>query len=354
MERQKYRYHLAFQCTKNGHFRANMTYYVNASSEAEAKRLVKESYPDAKAFRIIGKWENTPRKTNNANAKESTATTKKVNSAPKAAESCGAGRKTSDVPHVEPEEIIRSIWNKRKAEMRKLQEQLEANYSRNLSRLTSECEAKRTKLNKELDRTKKTIEEKAAYRKTVGLFQFEKQKSIKREREYTAASKEDFIVNIFNYKSHGYTVTKCFRRRIYDENVIWFPPLGMHEDIYLMSQIIFYAGSIVHLPEVLYHYRKDNPGSFCSQDRKKRHIASTTNLLDLYIHYRENLKGSPIEKVAGGILMRAGQHSMLHGYDFFSEYPFLAEDIVKTKISFRYRTSVLVQIAVKIYALFRK
>lgn len=179
-------------------------------------------------------------------------------------------------------------------------------------------------------------------------------KSIKREREYTAASKEDFIVNIFNYKSHGYTVTKCFRRRIYDENVIWFPPLGMHEDIYLMSQIIFYAESIVHLPEVLYHYRKDNPGSFCSQDRKKRHIASTTNLLDLYIHYRENLKGSPIEKVAGGILMRAGQHSMLHGYDFFSEYPFLAEDIVKTKISFRYRTSVLVQIAVKIYALFRK
>jgi len=179
-------------------------------------------------------------------------------------------------------------------------------------------------------------------------------KSIKREREYTAAYKEDFIVNIFNYKSHGYTVTKCFRRRIYDENVIWFPPLGMHEDIYLMSQIIFYAESIVHLPEVLYHYRKDNPGSFCSQDRKKRHIASTTNLLDLYIHYRENLKGSPIEKVAGGILMRAGQHSMLHGYDFFSEYPFLAEDIVKTKISFRYRTSVLVQIAVKIYALFRK
>lgn len=179
-------------------------------------------------------------------------------------------------------------------------------------------------------------------------------KSIKREREYTAASKEDFIVNIFNYKSHGYTVTKCFRRRIYDENVIWFPPLGMHEDIYLMSQIIFYAESIVHLPEVLYHYRKDNPGSFCSQDRKKRHIASTTNLLDLYIHYRENLKGSPIEKVAGGILMRAGQHSMLHGYDFFSEYPFLAEDIVKTRISFRYRTSVLVQIAVKIYALFRK
>jgi len=61
MERPKYRYHLAFQCTRNGHFRSFMTYYVNASSEAEAKRLVKEYYPDAKAFRVIGKWENKPK-----------------------------------------------------------------------------------------------------------------------------------------------------------------------------------------------------------------------------------------------------------------------------------------------------
>lgn len=178
--------------------------------------------------------------------------------------------------------------------------------------------------------------------------------SVKREREYTAATKDDFIINIFNYKSHGYTVTKCFRRRIYEENVIWFPPLGMHEDIYLMSQIIFYAGSIVHLPEVLYHYRKDNPASFCAQDRMKRHVASTTNLLDLYEHYRDNLQGSPIEKVAGSILMRAGQHSIMHGYDFFARYPYLAGDILKTKIRFLYRTSVMMQVVVKIYALFRK
>lgn len=62
MERPKYRYHLAFQCTKNGHFRTNMTYYVNAFSEAEAKRQVKEIFPDVKAFRIIGKWDNTAKK----------------------------------------------------------------------------------------------------------------------------------------------------------------------------------------------------------------------------------------------------------------------------------------------------
>lgn len=89
MERPKHRYHLAFQCTKNGHFRSFMTYYVNASSEAEAKRLVKENYPDAKAFRIIGKWENTPR--NAEYTKESIP--------PKAPKSHAGERKTPDAPH---------------------------------------------------------------------------------------------------------------------------------------------------------------------------------------------------------------------------------------------------------------
>ena len=177
--------------------------------------------------------------------------------------------------------------------------------------------------------------------------------SYKREREYTGATKDDFIVNMFNYKSFGYTVTKCFKRRLYTENVIYFPKLGMHEDIYLMSQIIFYAKSLVHIPEALYHYRKDNPDSFCAQDRLKRHVSSTTNLLDLYEHYRDNLKGSPIERVAGSILMRAGQHSIMHGYDFFEKYPYLAGDIRKTRISCRYRTAVPMQVIVKIYALFR-
>ena len=54
MDRPKYRYRLAFERTKqNGYFDRKRTMYVAASSEAEAKRLVKETYPDAKALRII-------------------------------------------------------------------------------------------------------------------------------------------------------------------------------------------------------------------------------------------------------------------------------------------------------------
>ena len=178
-------------------------------------------------------------------------------------------------------------------------------------------------------------------------------KSYKREREYTADTKGDFIINMFNYKSAGYTVTKCFRKSLYTENTIYTPLLGMHEDIYLMSQIIFYAKSIVHIPKVLYHYRKDNPSSLCAPDREKRYLASTTNLLDLYEHYRDNLKGSPIEQVAGSILMRAGQHSLIHNCDFFNTHPYLAKDITNTRISPRYRTALPMQVAVKLYAYYR-
>ena len=128
----------------------------------------------------------------------------------------------------------------------------------------------------------------------------------------------------------------------------------MHEDIYLMSQIIFYAQSLAHLPEALYHYRKDNPDAMCAQERRRRHKDSDVNLMDLYANYRDKLEGSPIEKVAGGILMRTGWHSILHGFGFFEEYPFLAEDICKARLSFMYRVPLLMQLIVKIYSFFYK
>lgn len=86
MEKDKYRYHLAFKHVHNGVLRSNMTYYVSASSDAEAKRKVKEIYSDAKAFRIIGKWENTDRNTG----------TSKERAAPKAARSRATERKAVD------------------------------------------------------------------------------------------------------------------------------------------------------------------------------------------------------------------------------------------------------------------
>ena len=173
--------------------------------------------------------------------------------------------------------------------------------------------------------------------------------SIKREREYSAATRELFIENIFGYRSPGYTVTKCFRRAIYTDNEIHTPRLSMHEDMCLMAQIIFYARSIVHLPEILYHYRKDNPDSLCAQSRKVRHLASSRNMLDLYDHYMDHLEGSPIEKVWGGLVLRAGWHAIIYKTDLWSEFEWLAEAVRKAPLGCRYRTPLAFQMFTKVW-----
>ena len=178
--------------------------------------------------------------------------------------------------------------------------------------------------------------------------------SIKHERTYTAENRLRWIENMFNYRSFGYTVTKCFRRKLYTENKIVFPKLGMHEDICLMAQIIFYAQSIAQLPEPLYHYRKDNPAAMCSQKRSVRHTASSRNMMGVVEAFKDNLKGSPMEFVADGVVLRAGWHSMIHDCDLYAEFPWLKEAIRKAKLSVNYRTPLLFQIFVKIYNHFRR
>ena len=178
--------------------------------------------------------------------------------------------------------------------------------------------------------------------------------SIKRERLYTPETKVRWIENLFNYRAFGYTWSKCFRRKLYTENNIYFPKLGMHEDICIMSQIIFYARSIAQLSEPLYHYRKDNPSSMCSQRRSQKHIVSSRNLLGLYANYMGNFKGSPIETAADGIALRAGWHSIIYGCDLYAEFPWLSDAIRKAKLGRHYRTPILFQIFVKIYNAFRR
>ena len=179
--------------------------------------------------------------------------------------------------------------------------------------------------------------------------EYSHRKSIKHERKYKADNKDMYIINLFNLKSFGYTWSKCFRRSLYTDNTIHFPKYGMHEDICIMSQIIFYAKSFAYIPEVLHHYRLDNPNSISVQNIHTRHLASIRNMLDLCAHFKEHPKGTPTEKVAGGVYIRAGWYAMVHGYDLWSEYPWLAQEIKKSKLSTHYRSSLLTQLIVKLY-----
>ncbi|MDE5955158.1 MAG: glycosyltransferase family 2 protein [Bacteroidales bacterium] len=170
-----------------------------------------------------------------------------------------------------------------------------------------------------------------------------------KEREYSAADRHRFISDMFNYNAYGYVWNKCTKRSLYENNVIYFPPYPMHEDIYLMSQLICYAESISHLHKGLYHYRRTNPMSITSEHKKKRRKDSTMNLMDLYECFHDNIKGSPVETVEGEILTRAGWYSLVYGYGFYEKYPYLAERLSAIKVSTRYRIMILYQLILKLY-----
>ena len=159
-----------------------------------------------------------------------------------------------------------------------------------------------------------------------------------------------FIWGLFNYKSYGYVWNKCVKRSLYEKNDIRFPSYGMHEDIFLMAQLLYCAESIVHLPAALYHYRRDNPGSISAAKTRNRRRDSAMNMMDLYERYMTDLYNSPIRDSYGEILLRTGWLSIRYGFGFFEKYPSLAENIRKQPISFKNKTFIIWQLITKIYA----
>ena len=173
------------------------------------------------------------------------------------------------------------------------------------------------------------------------------------EKDYDASSRMKFIHGLFNYKAYGYVWNKCVKRKLYLENEIVFPKYGMHEDIYLMSQLIFHASSITHLKKALYHYRRDNPGSISSSRRRNRRRDSAMNMMALFERFKDDLQNSPIRDVSGEILFRSAWLSLRYGFGFFERYTYLASEINKRRPSFKNKTFILWQLIVKILCLCR-
>lgn len=180
--------------------------------------------------------------------------------------------------------------------------------------------------------------------------EYSRRSKLDKEREYTSDSKMKFIWGLFNYKAYGYVWNKCVKRSLYEKNDIRFPSYGMHEDIFLMAQLLYCAESIVHLPAALYHYRRDNPGSISAAKTRNRRRDSAMNMMDLYERYMTDLYNSPIRDSYGEILLRTGWLSIRYGFGFFDKYPYLAEHIRKLPLSLRNKTFIVWQLITKIYA----
>lgn len=175
---------------------------------------------------------------------------------------------------------------------------------------------------------------------------------LSKDKDYTAETKTDFIQNLYNYKAYGFVWNKCVKSAVYKRKKLYFPLYTMHEDIYLMSQLICYSDSIVHLESALYHYRRNNVNSITRKKKKSRRQDSILNMLDLYGHFVDDISGSPVEPMLGDIFYTAGWNSFLFDLDLFDKYPFLKARIAELPLSRKYHIFLITQAFVKLYSRF--
>lgn len=173
------------------------------------------------------------------------------------------------------------------------------------------------------------------------------------ENDYDSSQKGVYQRDMFNHRAYGCVWNKCVKRSLYENNDIYFSKYPHAEDTFLMSQLVGYADSIVHLDAALYHYRKDNPQSLTRQGFRKKRRELILNYLSLYELYREAPR-NPVSSMMDDLFYRAGKYSLIYRLGLFEDYPYLADRILRSRICTCSNTSVPAQLLLKAYACFRR
>ena len=105
-----------------------------------------------------------------------------------------------------------------------------------------------------------------------------------RERDYTAATRKEYMKGLYTYRAYGYLWNKFTRRSLFDG--VFAPKYNMHEDIILRGM-------------------------------------SARNFLDYYEHFKPALAGSPVEGFTDEILLRAAWIGFTLDRSLFAERPYL-------------------------------
>ena len=183
------------------------------------------------------------------------------------------------------------------------------------------------------------------------LIKEKKNKSVVRgDKDWTKkGGKMAFIKAMYTGKTYGYLVIKCFKRSIYTDNEIYFPPMGMLEDVYMATQLLYYSKTMYCLDRALYHYRRTNPDSFTRQKRARKRWGSSINLYDLYLHFKDDPEHSPVREVYKRIIYYTAWNAIYFKLPLFEKFPSLIEDVKSIPISRRNLYPLYKQIAVKLY-----
>lgn len=174
---------------------------------------------------------------------------------------------------------------------------------------------------------------------------------IRGDRKYRIEQKSKFLRDIMDHTAYGYTVNKCAKRCLYTDNNVHFARFGMFEDVFLMTQLVDYAGSYAHIDDPLYHYRRTNLESISRQKRSNKRLYASMNMLDLYRAFKDDIPSSPIRETVGRIFYHAAWCSIAYKLDLFSKYPEIAGMIRSIPVSTKNLMPLTTQFFVKAYVL---
>lgn len=175
-----------------------------------------------------------------------------------------------------------------------------------------------------------------------------KRTRVRGNRHYTIEEKDRFVRDIMTHKAYGYTVNKCARRSLYTDNKVFFAKYGMFEDVFLMTQLVYYAKSYAHIDAPFYHYRRTNFESFTRQKRSKKRLYASMNMLDLYRAFQDDIPASPIRESVGRIFYHAAWCSIIYKLDLFTTYHEMKDMIRKTLVGRKNLLPLWQQLFVKI------
>ena len=181
-----------------------------------------------------------------------------------------------------------------------------------------------------------------------------KRTRVRGNREYPIEEKARFVRDIMTHKAYGYTVNKCAKRSVYTDNEVHFAKYGMFEDVFMMTQIVYYAKSYAYVDAPFYHYRRTNFESFTRQKRSVKRLFASRNMLDLYRAFKDNISQSPINECVGRIFYHAAWCSIVYKLDLFNEYPEMKDMVKSLRIGRKNLLSIWQQMYVRIALLFTK
>ena len=158
------------------------------------------------------------------------------------------------------------------------------------------------------------------------------------DRNYTTC--RDYAYAMLHFHAHGYLCNKLIRRSLFRQDV-FYPTIGMHEDMVLLGQILYYGGACVRVRRPLYHYRRDSESSISGEMKACRDAQSARNFLQLIAFWRGR-DHNPLQASLPYLYAYCGWKALRYDASLLQDFPFLKEEVLSLtcstlRIKYQYR-----------------